>query len=70
MTTAGVDASWIEVLADVLSGTGQAIRLTRNELGHPTGVTVRQDDALQLMVLFPRLAEVTLRAVDALTTVP
>jgi hypothetical protein len=67
MTAKGVDSLWIEPLADLLPGTGQAIRLTRNELGHPTGITVSQEDAMQLMALFPRFAETCLRAVDALT---
>ena len=67
MTTAGTDGSWIEMLSDVLSGTGQAVRLTRNELGHPTGVSVDRDGALQLMALFPRFAGACLKALDALT---
>jgi hypothetical protein len=67
LNAAAKDSGWVEVLADVLNGTGQAIRLSRNELGHPTGVRVSQEEALQLFVLFPRLAEASLRGIDALT---
>lgn len=63
---AGRDPSWIETLADVLSGTGQAIRLTRNELGHPTGISISQEDAVQLTSLFPRFARTSLQAVENL----
>lgn len=62
----GADEDWIDTLNNVLAGTGQAIRLTRNEFGHPTGITADQTDALQLLVLFPRFAEGCKRATDAL----
>lgn len=62
----GLDDEWIETLIDLIDGTAQAIRLTRNELGHPTGITAEQSDALQLVVLFPRFAEVSIRATSAL----
>jgi len=61
-----VPLDWIEELRSVLSGTGQAIRLTRNDVGHPTGVSISQENALQLFVLFPRLAEACAGAVAAL----
>jgi hypothetical protein len=63
----GLDADWIDSLSSVLNGSGQAIRLTRNEVGHPTGITVHQDDALQLIVLFPRLAGACRQASTTLT---
>ncbi|MPZ50060.1 MAG: hypothetical protein GEU75_12320 [Dehalococcoidia bacterium] len=52
----GSNDRWVEPLAEVLDGTGQAIRQTRNDLGHPTGVTVSREQALQLLSLFPRFA--------------
>lgn len=63
------DASqdWIDALRSVLPGTGQAIRLTRNDMGHPTGISISQQDALQLFVLFPRLAQACTEAMTALT---
>jgi len=66
LNSAGADASWIETLRDVLQGTSQAIRVTRNEHGHPTGFTATQEDALQLLVLFPRFAEACSKALTAI----
>ena len=63
----GVSHDWIEELRSVLRGTGQAIRLTRNDMGHPTGISTSQEDALQLFVLFPRLAKACTEATTALT---
>jgi hypothetical protein len=65
--TKGVSQDWIEQLRSLLPGTGQAIRLTRNDVGHPTGISVSQEDALQLFVLFPRLAKACTEAIAALT---
>lgn len=66
LTSKGADPSSIETLRDLLTGTCQAIRLTRNEYGHPTGFTATQDDALPLLVLLPRFAEACFKATSAL----
>lgn len=62
-----VSQDWIEELRSVLPGTGQAIRLTRNDVGHPTGISIGQEDALQLFVLFPRFAEACTDAIKAMS---
>ena len=62
----GADADWIDPLIDFLDGTAQAIRRTRNDLGHPTGLVADQSDALQLFVLFPRFAGVCMAGSNAL----
>ncbi|HXG36724.1 MAG TPA: hypothetical protein VNL15_07130 [Dehalococcoidia bacterium] len=66
MASKDTDSDWVEMLSRLLAGTGQAIRMTRNELGHPTGINASQDDALQLMVLFPRFADGCNKALEAL----
>ena len=63
----GVSEDWIEQLRSLLPGTGQAIRLTRNDVGHPTGISVSQEEALQLFVLFPRLAQACTEAITAMS---
>jgi hypothetical protein len=62
----GLDADWIEPLRDILQGTTQAIRLTRSDFAHPIGVRADQVEALQLFALFPRFAELAMRAVGSL----
>ena len=62
------DSEWIEVLRDTLDGTSQAIRLTRNDFGHPTGLTASLEDALQVLTLFPRFARASHQAISALRT--
>jgi hypothetical protein len=62
LVSAGRDDAWVEPLKDLLSSTGQSIRLTRNDYGHPTGITATQDDALPLLTAFPRFAELCVRA--------
>jgi hypothetical protein len=66
---AGADSRWVDDISRLL-GTGTAIRLTRNEAGHPTDAVIDRDDALGLFVLFPRMAEaafVTAAALDGVT---
>jgi hypothetical protein len=62
----GLDDSWLEPLKDTLAGTGQSIRLTRNDYGHPTGITADQGQALELLNLFPRFAQLCATALDTL----
>lgn len=57
---------WVEPLASMLNGTGQAIRMSRNDFGHPTGVKAGQTEALQLTQLFGRFAETGFRALQEL----
>lgn len=52
-----LSTDWLSGITDLLNGTGQAIRITRNDAGHPTGVRIDQSGALQLVTLFPRFAE-------------
>ena len=66
MAAKGAAETWVEPLAALLPGTGQAVRLTRNDLGHPKGLTLDQGEALQLFALFPRFAAVCSDAVQAL----
>jgi hypothetical protein len=63
----GFDSTWIEPLKDVLSGTGQSIRLTRNEFGHPTGIQADQGQALELLNLFVRFARYSSDAAKVLS---
>jgi hypothetical protein len=66
LVAVSADDGWIEPLRDLLAGTAQAIRLSRNDFGHPTGITTNQEDALQLLSLFPRFAAATSQAREAL----
>jgi hypothetical protein len=66
LRTADQDVSWLETLRDLIDGTSQVIRLTRNDFGHPNGLVARQDDVLQLLTLFPRFAQVCHSAGQAL----
>lgn len=63
------ESGWLSELPKVLAGTGNAIRLSRNELGHPTGIEASQDDALPLITLFPRFVSMSDAAVRALSGV-
>ena len=65
---AGTDSRVVDDLARLL-GTGTAIRLTRNEAGHPSDAVIDRDDALGLFVLFPRMAEAAYVTATALDTV-
>ena len=66
---AGTDSRVVDDLPRLL-GTGTAIRLTRNEAGHPSNVVIDRDDALGLFVLFPRMAEAAFVTAAALDAVP
>lgn len=66
---AGVDDTWLEPLRDQLAGAGQTIRLTRNDYGHPTGITATQAEALPLLTMFPRFAGDCIRGTQALAQV-
>ena len=48
-------AQWIDDLPGLLAE-GNAIRLMRNESGHPTGIEIDRRQAVSLFVLFPALA--------------
>lgn len=69
LDTAGVESRWVGDLPRLL-GTGTAIRLTRNEAGHPSDAVINRDDALGLFVLFPRMAEAAFVTAAALDAVP
>lgn len=56
LTAVGRGSDWLEPLGNLLAGAGQAIRLTRNEFGHPTGIAAGQADALQIVMVYPRFA--------------
>ncbi len=58
-------SKWLDDIPRLLGG-GNAIRLTRNEAGHPTDSAVSRDDAFGLMVLFPRIAEGAFEVIDGL----
>jgi hypothetical protein len=66
LQAASADTEWIVPLIDFLSGTAQAIRIFRNDFGHPTGVMASQSDALPLFSLFPKFAEAATSATNAL----
>lgn len=70
LSAAGAETDWMATLRDLLAGTSQAIRLTRNEYGHPTGFTASQEDALQLLVLFPRFADACAKSAISLASLP
>ncbi len=69
LDTATVDSRWVGDLPRLL-GTGTAIRLTRNEAGHPSDTVIHRDTALGLFVLFPRMAEAAFATAAALDAVP
>lgn len=66
---AAADSRWVEDLPRLL-GPGTAIRLTRNEAGHPNDSAIDRDDAFRLFVLFPRMAEATFVTANALDSIP
>lgn len=66
MSADGKETRWIEPLVSLLAGAGQALRMSRNDMGHPTGVRAGQEDALQLLTIFPRFAEACVEALAAL----
>jgi hypothetical protein len=68
LDAAGADSRWVDDLPRLL-GTGTAIRLTRNEAGHPSDAVIDRDDALGLFVLFPRMAEAAFATASALDSV-
>jgi len=53
---AGKDHRWVDDLPALLGG-ANAIRLTRNDAGHPQRLLVRRDECFGLLTLFPHLAE-------------
>lgn len=61
------DGDWIEPMANAIAGTGEAIRMSRNEFGHPTGLVANQEDSLQLMTLFPIFARLAYDGIEATT---
>ncbi len=65
LVDANLDYRWVDDLPQLLGG-ANAIRLTRNDAGHPTRLLVRRrHEALGLLTLFPQLAEaVTATAVS------
>lgn len=68
LTQQNLQVDSIETLRDLLSGTSQTIRLTRNEYGHPTGFTANQEDALPLLTMFPRFAAAAVATINNLAS--
>lgn len=69
LDVARADSRWVDDLPRLL-GTGTAIRLTRNEAGHPSDVVIDRGAAFGLFVLFPRMAEAAFVTAAALDAVP
>jgi hypothetical protein len=65
----GASARWIDELPGLLAE-GNAIRLLRNESGHPTGEDVVRRQAIGLFVLFPLVAQAVSVTTSALAAVP
>lgn len=53
----GGEGRWLSDLPGLLTAEANAIRLTRNSAGHPSGDRVDRRIAMTLLVLFPKLAE-------------
>ena len=68
LDAATADSRWIDDLPRLL-GPGTAIRLTRNEAGHPSDAAIDRSDAFRLFVLFPQMAEATFVTAAALETI-
>ena len=68
LTTVGASARWIDELPGLLAE-GNAIRLLRNESGHPTGEEVVRRQAIGLFVLFPLVAQAVSVTTSALTAI-
>ena len=68
MAARGAPQDWIHALRSVLP-IGEAIRLTRNDYGHPTmGVAAAtRDETLQFFVVFPRFARACVEATNAMS---
>ena len=64
----GADVRLVGELPRLL-GVANVIRLTRNEAGHPVRLVARRDEALNLMAVFPHLAETVFGCVAALEQV-
>jgi hypothetical protein len=62
-------ARWVDELPGLLAE-GNAIRLLRNESGHPTGSEIVRRQAIGLFVLFPQVAQAVSATTDALTATP
>lgn len=65
LDAAAADSRWVHDLHRLL-GPGTAIRLTRNEAGHPSDAVIDRSDAFRLFVLFPQMAEATFVTAHAL----
>lgn len=65
LNNAAADSRWVDDLPRLL-GSGTAIRLTRNEAGHPSDAAIDRSDAFRLFVLFPQMAEATFVTAAAL----
>ncbi len=66
---AGCDARWVSELPRLL-GNANAIRLTRNDAGHPVRLVARRDEALGLLTMFPQVAEAVFVTADAIGRIP
>ena len=69
LTSVGGTTRWLDDLPQLL-GEANAIRLLRNDAGHPNEVRVNREEAGMLLLLFPRFAEAAIVTTGALSLLP
>ncbi len=69
LTASGAQTRWLDDLPGILAE-GNAIRLLRNDSGHPTGAAVSRRQVQSLFTLFPALARAVSDTSAALATLP